>query len=158
MLRITDAWLSPDVRMGLAQVWRLMTLRIAITLRSWNCLNLWIFTPNLFFAQWNRRTEYNVHKIYVKTKLRLLLWTAREQYFVRRLSSLNTDMKRNWKVLISLKGGNKSCSKKSSLLMELWQLTPQKSALFLRLFYWSPTKHQWINPGQQLASFRSNRY
>ena len=38
----------------------------------------------------------------MREKLRLLLRTAREQFFVRRPSSLNTDMKRNWKNLNSL--------------------------------------------------------
>ena len=54
----------------------------------------------------NGLLSYNVYKIYVK-KLRLLLRTAREQYFVRRLTSLNTDMKRNLKVLNSLMGKSK---------------------------------------------------
>ena len=40
-------------------------------------------------------------------KLRLLVGTAREQYYVRRLHSLNQDVKRNWKVLDSLMGKNK---------------------------------------------------
>ena len=40
-------------------------------------------------------------------KLRFVLRTAREQYYVRRLESLNYDVKRNWKVLDSLMGKNK---------------------------------------------------
>ena len=50
--------------------------------------------------------SYNSFKLYAK-KLRLLLRTAREQYYVRRLDSLNYDVKRNWKVLNSLMGKNK---------------------------------------------------
>ena len=56
---------------------------------------------------------YNAYKVYVK-KLRLLLRTTMEQYFVRRVTSPNSDMKKNWKVLNGLMG-KKSHTKKSSL-------------------------------------------
>ena len=48
-----------------------------------------------------------VHKKINVKKLHLLLRTPREQYFVRRLSSLNTYVKRNWKASNSLIEKNK---------------------------------------------------
>ena len=60
-------------------------------------------------------------KLLVK-QLRLLLGTAREQNYVRRLDSFNYDVKRNWKVLNSLMGKNKkNHSIRSSLLTESQQ-------------------------------------
>ena len=50
--------------------------------------------------------SWNSYKLYIK-KLRLSLRTAREQYYLKRLNSLNLGVKRNWKVLNSLKGKNK---------------------------------------------------
>ena len=50
--------------------------------------------------------SYYSFKLYAK-KLRLLLRTARKKYYVRRLDSLNYDVKRNLKVLNSLMGKNK---------------------------------------------------
>ena len=48
---------------------------------------------------------------YDKLQLRFLLKTAREQYYDRRLDSLNDGVKRNWKVLNSLTGKNKKSMK-----------------------------------------------
>ena len=59
----------------------------------------------------NALLSYNVYKIYMK-KLRLLLRTTREQYFVRRLSFPDTDKKRNWKFSNSLMGKNKNSLEK----------------------------------------------
>ena len=50
--------------------------------------------------------SYNSYKLYVK-KLRLLLRTPREQYYVRRLKSLNNGVKRSLKILNNRKGKNK---------------------------------------------------
>ena len=60
-----------------------------ITTRIMKCI---LRKQRLFRLLRNGFLSYNEYKIYVK-KLRLLLGTVREQYFVRRLSSLNTDMK-----------------------------------------------------------------
>ena len=49
----------------------------------------------------------NSFKLYSK-KLRSLLRTAREQYHVRRLDSLNYDVKRNWNALNSQMGKNEN--------------------------------------------------
>ena len=53
---------------------------------------------------------------FIVKKLRLLLRTAREQYFVLRLSSLNTNMKRNRKVSTSLMGKNKKSLQKEFVI------------------------------------------
>ena len=50
--------------------------------------------------------SYNSYKLYVK-KLRLLLRKTRKHNYVTRLGSLNSNAKRNWKVLNSLMGKNK---------------------------------------------------
>ena len=50
-------------------------------------------------------------------KLRLLLGTAREQYFFRRLTSFSTDRKINWKVLNSLIGKNKKSLQKAFIIV-----------------------------------------
>ena len=57
----------------------------------------------------------NSYKFFVK-KIRLLLRTAREQYYVRRLNSLNYDVKQNWKVLNSLMGKNKKSNYKEFIV------------------------------------------
>ena len=59
----------------------------------------------------NGLLSHIVYKNYVK-KLRLLLKTVRKQYLFRRLSSLNTDMKRKYKVLNNLMGNNKKSLQK----------------------------------------------
>ena len=59
--------------------------------------------------------SYNMYKLYVG-KLRLLLRTAGEQYFVRTLISRYTDMKRNWKILNRQMGKNKKWLKKEFIV------------------------------------------
>ena len=50
--------------------------------------------------------KYIYYKVYVRN-LRLLLSTAREQYYVQRLCSFNNDIQRSWKVLDGLMGRSK---------------------------------------------------
>jgi len=57
-------------------------------------------------------TSSDSYKFLAK-KVRLLLKTAREEYYVSQLCSLNHDLKRNWRVLNSLMGRNKKSSNKS---------------------------------------------
>ena len=60
-------------------------------------------------------TSYNSYKLNVK-KLRLLLRAAREQYYGRRLDSLNNDVKQNWKVSNSLMSRNKKSLHKECIV------------------------------------------
>ena len=51
--------------------------------------------------------KYNSYKLNVE-KLRLLLRTAREQYYATYLYPLKNDLKQNWKVSNSLMNKNKN--------------------------------------------------
>ena len=80
------------------------------------------------------KISYNSYKFYVK-KLSLLLITALEQYFVRRLDSLNNDAKQNWKVLNSLMGKNiKITPQISSFLTEFPEAILLKIAMLSVIF------------------------
>ena len=99
----------------------------------------------------------NSYKLHVK-KLRLLLRTAQEQYYVRRLDSLNYDVNRNWNVLNSLMGKNKKSLHKDFIVDGVsTNDTNEICDVFCNCFFGHPKKYPWIYPNQHLQSFGSDR-